>query len=282
MVLALLWPSNHKRKLIENLGFLSHEPDEEYRTKSRDYLDSDQLGDFRQDAFLFHKRQRGLVPARSWRSAELDRAIQVRILQGRDHYQNQYAFAGPVDARTGEPYSTYSSEYRQWAAEQTKPILSVEHANLIEHVAFGYRAHDVAPSLLSDGVAHGIVRSRYCGVPCQARFDWLNPKRGIVAVIVCDRFTCLDSHLRYSGPVHELAFHRALLAQHVGRHVPVHIIAVEKEMPHRCSVWAVSERLLRRARKDNEKALESLLECRRFNRWPTGYEGIRKLAPIGI
>ena len=32
----------------------------------------------------------------------------------------------------------------------------------------------------------------------------------------------------------------------------------------------------------NEKALASLSECRRFNRWPTGYEGIRKLAPIGI
>ena len=201
----------------------------------------------------------------------MDRAVQTRILNGREDYQNRYAFAGPIDPRTGEPYSTYSSEYRQWAAEQTKPILSVEHANLIEHVAFGYRAHDVAPSLLSEGIAHGIVRSRYCGVPCQARFDWLNPTRGIVAVVVCDRFTCLDSHLRYSGPVDELAFHRALLAQHVGRHVPVHIIAVEKEIPHRCSVWAVSERLLRSARKNNEKALASLSQCRRFNRWPTGY-----------
>ena len=107
-------------------------------------------------------------------------------------------------------------------------------------------------------------------------------KRGIVAVIACDRFTCLDSHLRYSGPVHELAFHRALLAQHVGRNVPVHIIAVEKEILHRCSVWVISERLLRRARKENEKALAQLQECRRLNRWPTGYEGVRKLAPIGI
>ena len=281
MVLASLWPSSHKRKLIEDLGFLSHEPEEEYRAKSTEHLDGDQLGDFRQDAFLFHKRQRGLVSPQTWRDAELDRAIQARILKGRDYYQNQYAFAGPIDPRTGEAYSTYSSEYRQWAAEQTKPILTVEHANLIEHITFGYRAHDAAQNLLSDGVAEGIVRSRYCGVPCQARLDWLNPKRGIVAVLVCDRFSYLDSHLG-SGLVHALAFDRDLLAQHIDRRMPVHVIAVEKQLPHRCGVWAISERLLRRARKDNEKALARLLECRWFNRWPTGYERVRKLAPALI
>ncbi len=282
MLLSSLWPSRNGHKLIEDLGFLVHESEEVYRNKSKDYLDGEQLGDFREDAFLFHKRQRGLVPAHTYRSAKLDRAICVRILKGRDHYLRQYSFAGPVDPRNGKPFSEYSSEYRQWAAEQTRPIISIEHAELIEHVVFGYRAHDIASSLLSEGVAYGIVRSRYRGVPCQARIDWLNPKRGIVAVVICDRFTCLESHLRCNGPVHELAFHRALLAQHIGHDVPVHIIAVEKELPHRCSVWKVSERLLRRARKDNEKALASLQECRRFNRWPTGYEGIRKLVPIGI
>ena len=282
MILPSLWPSRNGHTLIEDLGFLVHEPEEEYRIKSEKYLDGEQLGDFRQDAFLFHKRQRGLVPPRRSRDAELDRAAQMRILHGQDYYQSQYAFAGPIDPRDGKPYSEYSTEYRQWTAQQSKPVLTAEQADLIEHIDFGYRAHDGAQELLSDGVAHGIVRSRHCGVPCQARLDWLNPKRGIVAVIACDRFTCLDSHLRYSGPVHELAFHRALLAQHVGRNVPVHIIAVEKEILHRCSVWVISERLLRRARKENEKALAQLQECRRLNRWPTGYEGVRKLAPIGI
>lgn len=281
MILASLWPSRNGHTLIEDLGFLSHEPEEEYRVKSKEFLDGEQLDDFRDNPFLYHKRQRGLVAPQTWRDEELDRAVQTRILKGRDYYQNRYAFAGPIDPRTGEPYSTYSSEYRQWAAEQTKPILTVEHANLIEHIAFGFRAHDAAQNLLSDGVAEGIVRSRYCGVPCQARLDWLNPKQGIVAVLVCDRFSYLDSHLG-SGLVHALAFDRDLLAQHINRRVPVHVIAVEKQLPHRCGVWAISERLLRRARKDNEKALARLLECRWFNRWPTGYERIRKLAPALI
>ncbi len=249
---------------------------------SRDYLDSDQLGDFRENAFLFHKRQRGLVPPRRRYDETVNKAAIVRILQGRDHYLASYAFAGPIDPRDGKPYSEYSIEYRQWLAQQTKPVLSPEQADLIEHIDFGFRSHDAAQDLLSDGIPFGITRSRYCGVPCQTRIDWLNPKRGIVAVFVCDRFAWLESHIRSDGPVHQLAFHRALLAQRVGRHVPVHIIALEKDAPHRCGVWAISERLLRRARTQNEAAIAQLQECRRLDRWPSGYERVRKLAPIGL
>ena len=282
MILGLIWPSMNGHALIEDLGFLAHESDEEYRTKSRDYLDGEQLGAFREDAFLFHKRQTGLVPPHRRYDAQLDRAVQVRILRGREYYQNQYAFAGPIDPRDGKPYSEYSTEYRQWLAQQTKPVLTAQQSDLIEHIAFGYRAHDRAQELLSEGVPYGIVRSRYCAAACQTRIDWLNPKWGIVAVMVCDRFTWLETHLRYSGPVHQLAFHRAVVAQRIGHHVPVHVIAVEKELPHRCGVWVISPRLLRRAQKDNEKAIARLQECRRLNRWPTGYEGVRKLVPIGI
>ena len=89
MIMTSLWPSKNGRRLIENLGFLVHELEEEYRAKSKDYLDSEQLGDFREDAFLFHKRQRGLVPPESYRDADVDRAAQICILLGRDYYQTQ-------------------------------------------------------------------------------------------------------------------------------------------------------------------------------------------------
>ncbi len=282
MILGLLWPSRNGHALIETFGFLGQETEEEYRAKSSDYLDSEQLGDFREDAFLFHKRQRGLVPPERHRDAQVDYAASVRILQGREYFQNHYAFAGPIDPRDGKPFSEYSIEYRQWVAEQTKPVLTAEQADSIEHIAFGYRAHSGAQELLSDGVAMGVVRSRYCGIPCQARLDWLNPKRGIVAVMTCDHFRWRDSHIRSDGLVHEMAFHRALLAQVVGHAVAVHVIAVEKQVPHRCGVWGISERLLRRAQRDNEKAIARLQECRRLNRWPTGYERVRTLATIGI
>jgi hypothetical protein len=282
MILASLWPGRNGHALIEDLGFLRHEPEEEYRAKSRDYLDGEQLSDFREDAFLFHKRQRGLIPPQTQHDEKVDRAALVRILHGQDYYQAQYVIGGPISPHTGQPYSQYSMEYQQWAAQQSKQVLTAEQADLIEHIDFGFRAHDAARQLLSDGVAQGILRRRYCGILCQARIDWLNPKQGIVAVVPCDRLSSVESQVRYLGPAHDFALWQALLAQVTGSWLPVHLIAVEKRLPHRCGVWAVSERLLRRARKDNEKALASLLKCRQLDRWPTGYERVRTLAPIGI
>ncbi len=280
MILGLLWPSRNGQGLIEDLGFLAHEPEEDYRALSREYLDAEQLGDFREDAFLFHKRQRGLVPPPTRRGAELDAAAAVRIAQGRDQYLSSFAINGPIDPETGEPYGEYSYKYREWAAQQSKPVLNAEQAEQVEHIDFAYRAHDAARSLLADGVPFGVVRAKYCGIPCQARVDWLNPRHGVVAILACDRFSWRDLHVRDN--IHQLAFHRALLAEACGRHLPVHVIALEKQIPHRCGVWRISGWLLRRAQKENEKALARLHECRRFNRWPTGYERVRKLAPIGI
>jgi len=280
MNLTALWQSRNGHALVEDFGVLADESEEAYRTKSGQYLDGEQLGDFRQDAFLFHKRQCGLVPPERRRDAEVDQAIKIRILQGTECYRAHYAFAGPIDPQNGRPLSEYSSEYWRWAAEQTKPILTPDQADLIEQIDFAYRAHDGAQQLLSDGVAYGVVRTRYCGVPCQARIDWLNPKRGLVAVTTCDFFRWRDTHIRDSGVLHLLAFQWALLAQTAGRRLPAHVIALEKQTPHRCGVWAISERLLRRAQKDNEKAIAQLQECRCLNRWPTGYERIRKLKPI--
>jgi hypothetical protein len=282
MNLGMLWPSRNGQLVIEDLGFLVHEPEEEYRARSNEYLDCEQLGDFREDAFLYNKRQRGLVPPRPRYEDEVDRATVVRILRGREHYEAQYAFGGPINPRTGEPFNRYSSEYEKWAAEQNRPVLTREQAELIDHIDFGFRTHEVAKRLLSQGVAHGVVRSRVCGVPCQARFDWLNPKQGIVAVVTCDRLTYVESHLRSNGPTHRLAFERAALEQAVGKKVPVHLIAVEKRQPHRCGVWVLSERLLRRAEKENAEAITRLMTCHRQNRWPTGYETVRTLAPFWI
>jgi len=272
----------HDRHLVEDLGFLVQETEEEYRAKSTDYLDSEQLGDFRKDAFLFHKRQRGLAPPRPKYGDEVDRAALMCILRGRDHYRAQYAFGAPVDPRTGEPYSRYSIEFQQWAAAQEKPVLTPEQADVIDHIDFGFRAHDIARGLLSEGVAHGVVRTRYCGVPCQARLDWLNPRQGIVAIVTCDRLTYVEPQLRQNGPAHRLALERSVLAGVIGKNVPVHLIVVEKREPHRCGVWMLSERLLRRVEKENAKGIAQLMTCHRLGRWPTGYEAVRTLAPTSL
>lgn len=282
MILGMLWPSRKGHVVVEDLGSLTHEPEEEYRSKSQDHLDSEQLGDFRRDAFLFHKRQQGLLPDQSSNNGCVGRAAAVRILWGGQRYEAEFAIGGPVNPRTGEPYGRYSPEFEQWAKEQDKPVLSHEQAELIEHLDFSVRSHRAVRDLLAEGIAHGVVRCTYRDVPCQARFDWVNPQRGIVGLVICDSISRQESHFRCGGPVHELAFQRAILAQVTGAIMPVHIVAVETYSPHRCGIWHVCRGLLNQAQKENEDALARLKRCRELDHWPSGYEQVRTLAPIGF
>lgn len=282
MSLASLLFGRNGHPLLEHFDFLIHESEEAFRASAAAHLDGEQLDDFRRDAFLFHQRQRGHLQRREPHDAHFQRAAAVRILRGRDALENEFAVDGPVDSRTGQPCGKYSREFEQWAGEQGKPALGPDEIELVEHVARSVASHDAACDLLADGVAHGIVRSDYRGVLCQERFDWLNPHRGIVALHLCDGISWLDSTLRYGGTAHTLAFRRALLAEATGQTVPVHVIAVEKRAPHRCGVWHVSRLLLHGVQRENDKALRRLKRCRDRNHWPTGYERVRVLKPLGF
>jgi hypothetical protein len=98
----------------------------------------------------------------------------------------------------------------------------------------------------------------------------------------CDSLPWFDSTLRYGGFVHRLAFEHALIATVADTDLPIHLIAVEKQAPHRCGVWFVSGRLVQKTRKENDKAIDQFKRCREQDYWPTGYEQIRTLSPIGI
>jgi len=280
--LASLLFGRNGRPLLEHLDFLTHEPEEAFRESSTTYLDGEQLHDFRSDAFLFHLRQHGHLPQREDHDADFQRAAAVRILRGRDALEDEFAIDVPIDPRTGETCGKYSFEFEEWAREQGKPALGPDEVEAIENMARSLAAHGAACDLLANGVAQGIVRSDYQGVACQERFDWLSPHRGIVALHVCDGLSWLDSTLRYGGTANLLAFGRALLAAATGKTVPVHVVAVEKSAPHRCGVWHASRLLLRGAERENEKTLRRLKEYRDRDHWPTGYERVRVLKPLGF
>jgi len=111
-----LWSGRNGRALTEDLGFLLEEPEDEYRLKSAHFTDAEQLEDFRRDAFLFRKRQQGLLPERKSHNGHVHRAAAVRILCGGQRYEAEFAIDGPVDPHTGEPYSRYSSEFENRSA----------------------------------------------------------------------------------------------------------------------------------------------------------------------
>ncbi len=257
-------------------GFLSHEPAEEYHAQAGAFLSSHRLADFRRCPLLYHKKEFGLIEDEEDRSEyTIGRAAHTLILEGRDAYEERYSVGGPVNPKTGEPFGRCTKAFREWAETHEKPVLGNAQAALIENMSGSVSAHEAASALLAEGVAEGVVRAEYRGLPSQARLDWLNPRRGIVDLKTCDNLDWLQTDARLYAYAHQLAFYRAIVAAAAGGNFPIYLIAVEKREPYRCGVWSIGEDVLEVARRENEEAISRLTVCRQLGHWPTGYEGIR-------
>lgn len=261
--------------LVDDLSFLIQEPAEVYHAKAAQFLSSHQLAEFRRNPLLYHKRQLGLVRDEDRPAYVVGRAAHVLILEGREAYEGEYAFGGPINPKTGVSFGSRTKAFQEWAEAQGKPVLDDDQAALIENMNAAVHAHEHAAALLGDGVAEGVIRAEYGGLPCQSRLDWLNPERGIVDLKTCDNLDWLQMDARSYEYAHQMAFYRAVLACVIGSILPVHLIAVEKREPFRCGVWRMGEEVLGIAQKDNEEAIARLRTFRERDHWPTGYEDIR-------
>jgi len=261
--------------ILVDASILIHEPADVYHAKRDKYLSSHQLAEFCRNPLLYHKKQLGLVQEEARPAYLIGQAAHALVLEGREAYEDRYAFGGPVNPKTGEPFGTRTKAFEEWAAAKGKPVLTHEQMALIENLSAAVYAHEHAAALLDDGVPEGVIRADYIGTACQARFDWVSPQRGIVDLKTCDTLDYLQLDARSYGYVHQLAFYRSLLTCASGTVLPVYLVAVEKREPFRCGVWRMGEGVLGIAQKDNEDAIERLKVCREQDRWPTGYEDIR-------
>jgi hypothetical protein len=257
---------------------LEFEPAEIYHAAAKDHLTSHQLLDFMKCPWLYHKKRMGLIYDRDSQAYFVGRAAHVRILEGQAEYRQQFAFGGPINPTTGRPFGQATKAFAEWAAAQGKPVLTQEQVDLIEQMASGVGMNDAAIDLLQEGKVEGVVRADYCGMPCQARLDWVHPHRGLVDLKTCDDLTWFEADARRFGYPYQLAFYQAVLAKALdGLFVPVHIIAVEKREPFRCGVWQMTEDALTAARQEVEAAIRRLRNCLRDDSWPTGFETVRLL-----
>lgn len=263
--------------LIQDMGILCQESDGIYHAQADRFLSSHQLMDFIRCPLLFRKKKLGLIDNTETPTFLVGKAAHVRILEGFEAYQDRFALGGPINPTTGKPYGSLTKKFAEWRDIQQKPVLSQDQADLVEQMDIGVQQNGHAVALISQGVAEGIVRTEYCGLPCQIRIDWLNPYRGIVDLKTCDDLTYFEADARRYKYHHQLAFYQAVLKEATGVLVPVHLIAIEKKEPFRCGVWRMSDDCLATARRDNEAAIERLKSCRAENVWPTGYEEIRVL-----
>jgi hypothetical protein len=130
-------PQTANDNLVIDLGVLSAEPADEYHAKAGEYLSSHQLLDFMACPWLYRKKQLGLIADTDTPALLLGRATHVRILEGRDAYETQFAIGGPINPRTGKPYGSNTQAFRRWAEAQGKPVLSHDNVDLIEQMASG-------------------------------------------------------------------------------------------------------------------------------------------------
>ena len=257
---------------MADVSFLIRESDAEYREKAKTYLSSHALADFRKCPLLYWKKSQGLVPDEDRPAYLVGRAAHSLILEGIEKFEAEYAVGGPINPNTDKPYGAQTKAYAEWAAALGKAVLTDEHYQLITSMAASVDAHPVAVELLADGVPEGVVRTEYCGLPCQARLDFFNPQRGIIDLKTCDDLTWFEADARRFSYAHQFAFYQALVAHATGEEMCVHVIAVEKKEPFRCGVWVMDDHVLAQARRENEAAIERLKACDSSGAWPTGYE----------
>jgi hypothetical protein len=272
-----MMPQNDERDLVIDLGVLIAEPADEYHAKAGEFLSSHQLLDFMACPWQYRKKRLGLIADDDTPALLVGRATHVRILEGRDAYEAQFGFGGPINPSTNKPFGSNTKAFAEWAAAQGKPVLSHENVELIEQMASGVAMNSEAIDLLLYGRSEGVIRTNYCETPCQVRLDWVHPHRGIVDLKTTADLTWFENECKRRRYHNQLAFYQAVLAQVIGQLVPMYLIGIEKVEPFRCGVWQLSDNTLAIARQENEAALRRLRRASEIDAFPTGYEEIRIL-----
>ncbi len=270
-------PQSQEPKVLIDLNVMLNESDDEYHAKAKDYLSSHALIDYINCPWLYRKKQLGLIEDHDSPALLIGRATHCRILEGRDVYESQFAIGGPINKTTGKPYGKDTNAFRDWCKAQGKPGVHHDDLSLVEQMAAGVTMNVKAADLLLYGRSEGVVRAEYCGVPCQIRIDWTHPHRGLIDLKTTADLTWFEIEARRRRYVNQLAFYRSVLAEVIGRNVPIYIVAIEKAEPFRCGVWRISDEALNIAQRENEAAIRRLQHCRKTDQWPTGYEEIRIL-----
>lgn len=258
--------------------FIIHESADEYHAASKagEFMSSHMLADFRESPALYRKEILGGIEDTESPAFVLGRAAHCLILEGKAEFDSQYLVAdGPVNPKTGEPFGKATKAYAEWRTAQEREVVSGRDYSFIMKLHISVWLHPVASELLSDGVAEGVVRAEYSGVPCQIRMDWFSPKSGLADLKTCDSLKWFESDCRRYGYLFQLAFYRAVICKATGINVPVHVIAVEKNEPFSTGVWKLTDEVLDLAELTNEAALERYRHCRASGIWPTGYEETR-------
>ena len=268
------------------LPFFSDVPSEEYHQAARDgkFLSSHLLGDFRRSPRLYQKKLNGEIELAESAALTTGRAVHTLILEGRAKFDEEFLVTdGPVNPKTSEPFGKLTKAYKEWAAAQTKDVVSGADFAFMSKLQQSVWTHPVASTLLDVGIAEQTVRATYCGEPCQIRMDWFRADyegRPVICDLkTCDTLDYFESDARRYGYPQQCSFYREVLRTASNGEVVAdcYLVAIEKREPFRCGVWKLTDGILESCAVENGRAIAELRECRRANAWPTRTEDLRIL-----
>ena len=277
---------------MERPSYLLDIPADEYHaaTKRNEYTTSHRLNLFRKCPALYKTTIDGEIVEGDTAAFQLGRATHTYIIEGAERFAAEYVVSdGPTNPKTGAAYGRATKAYQEWAATQTMPVISSEDAALLEKMRAAVRGHAVAADIFAQGFAEATVRTEWDGEPVQARLDWFDPERGILA----DLKTCADVDrfgydVRDYGYVTQMAFYHRCVRLAGFRTTPkVYLVAVEKKEPYRVAVVELfpatiadaneTDRLPAKWGIGNGPLIAELRRCRETGVWPTRYEEIIRM-----
>jgi len=282
---------------IDYRTVLQDEPFPVYLKMREKYLTSSDLRDFVRCPKLYHLKKTGaLTTDPNKTSPELIRgsAAHKLILEGRHEFDLSYAVGAPINEQTGKEYGRDTQAFAKWVEIQRADkgsaveFITTEQWYTISNMADSVANHAEAQELLNHGVAERVLRSDFCGIPVQSRFDWFT-EIGEFPVVV-DLKTCSDlDSFEYDARKFmygiQFAFYQQILIRSIFDEydvecaVPakVYVIAVEKKEPFRCGVYEVSDTTLAHFTTKVFSAIESLKGCQGDGTYPTLFEDVRVL-----
>ncbi len=252
---------------------------EEYHSKAKDYLSSHQLMSYEDSPALYaYMKDQPKVETAAFR---FGRACHTFILEGEEVFDDAYVLASGEDVmnkKTNKPYGYETKTFQTWEKAQKKIGITEDDFDLCRGMAAAVRGHETAANILSDGFPEAVLRETYCGVPCQIRIDWVNPRRESIADLktISDitRFEVQFKSFRYSN---QMAFYAAVWAVKFGFMPTVSIIAVESNPPFRVGVWTLTPATIKDARFYNETTIPKFVQSQQTGIYPTNYETERYL-----
>ena len=256
-------------------------PEDEYHNATREgkYLSSHMMIDFMRDPLMYKQKMDGTIVQEETASMTIGRATHTLVLEGKDKFLGEYTVSdGLINPKNGEFFGKATKAYKEWLAVQPLPIVSTNEFALMQNIQRSVWTHKEAEAILNNGYAEKVIRFDIDGEPCQARYDWIDLDRGIVADLkTCENLDTFSRDAIKYGYIEQMAFYRKGAKAHGKLINNVFLIAVEKTAPYRCGVFAIAHAALDLAEEKIIAAVGNLKKCRETNIFPTYFEEIRTL-----